>query len=56
MATTLQKDLWLIKTLKNKGEMTLEEISSYWERTFYERLPYSTFNNHKKTIKETFLI
>ena len=49
--TQLQKYIWLIDTIRRAGKISLEEISSRWERnkdlSDYKPLSRTTFNRWK---------
>ena len=51
--TQLQKYIWLIDTIRRAGKISLEEISSRWERnkdlSDYKPLSRTTFNRWKAT-------
>ena len=52
--TQLQKYIWLIDTIRRAGKISLEEISSRWERnkdlSDYKPLSRTTFNRWKDAI------
>lgn len=54
----LQKDTWLIDTIRRAGKISLEEISDRWERnkelSDYKPLSRATFNRWKDTIFSQF--
>lgn len=56
--TQLQKYIWLIDTIRRAGKISLEEISSRWERdkdlSDYKPLSRTTFNRWKDAIFSQF--
>ena len=52
----LQKYIWLIQTFIRAGEngLSLDEITSRWERRFDSAYSRRTFNNHRAAIEDVF--
>ena len=52
----LQKYIWLVQTFIRAGEkgLSLEEISTRWERRFDSGYSRRTFNNHREAVEEVF--
>lgn len=52
----LQKYIWLVQTFIRAGEygLSLDEITSRWERRFDSAYSRRTFNNHRAAIEDVF--
>ena len=57
ISKTLNRYIWLLNTLMQKGKLTFEEISELWQKSNQgdgTPIPLRTFHQHRKAVEELF--
>ena len=57
ISKTLNRYIWLLNTLMQKGKLTFEEISELWQKSNLgdgTPIPLRTFHQHRKAVEELF--